>query len=60
MLQLQLYCYWCMHKAHLWVNTLCMDFLREYFCTIMVILIVFEKGVVFFLMQLGMDDMIGV
>lgn len=37
-----------------------MDFLREYFCTIMVILIVFEKGVVFFLMQLGMDDMIGV
>lgn len=31
MLQLLLYC--CMHKAHLWGNPLCMDFLREYFCT---------------------------
>lgn len=25
MLQLQLYCYRCMHKARLWLNTLCID-----------------------------------
>lgn len=32
--------------SYLWVNTLCMDFLRQYFCTIMVTLIVLEKPVV--------------
>lgn len=44
-----------------------MDFLREYFCTIMVTLVVFEKGVVLFyfvlrikMIQRGMDGMIGV
>lgn len=44
-----------------------MDFLREYFCTIMVTLVVFQKGVVLFyfflrikMIQRGMDGMIGV
>lgn len=40
-----------------------MDFLREYFCTTIVTLIIFEMGVFFSplkMMQLGMDDMIRV
>lgn len=48
MLHLQLYCCWCKHKAHLSVNTLCMDFLPEYFCTIMVTFVVVKGSLSFF------------
>lgn len=47
MLRLHLYRCWCKHKAHLYVNTLCMDFLPEYFCTITVTFVVF-KGILSF------------
>lgn len=47
MLHLQLYRCWCKHKAHLYVNTLCMDFLPEYFCTITVTFVVFKGSLSF-------------
>lgn len=46
-LHLQCYCCCCKHKAHLEVNTLCMDFLPEYFCTIKVTFVSFEGSLSF-------------